>query len=137
MKNKIIKDKTKNLFFKQRNDGKFFSNATEFVVRVTRNNLFLLVRSLEGELLAWTSNGRPEFTYSRVLNSHTMDRMAQPLLSFLRMHKLWVLKIIVRTNYRIGALLRSMRRWKIYCWKIDYDIRIPFNGCRGRKTRRL
>lgn len=41
-----------NVFFNKKSNNSVASRATEFVIRVTRNNLFLLVRSQEGELLA-------------------------------------------------------------------------------------
>lgn len=52
MQETIKLETPKNIFFSKRREDDAMSNATEFVIRVTRNNLFLMIRSLEGELLA-------------------------------------------------------------------------------------
>lgn len=53
MKNQINNETiSTNVFLSQLREGALSGRAAEFVIRVTKNNLFLLIRSQEGELLA-------------------------------------------------------------------------------------
>lgn len=110
--------------------------AVKLILRQTPNNFFISVNKLNGHLIAWTSFYRPVFSHFKVLNDYVLDRLAQSLLPVIKANKMWIWSLNVRTEKRIKLLLRSLKRWKIYCHEIFYDYRTPYNGCRGKKVRR-
>lgn len=111
--------------------------AVKLVLRQTPNNFFVSITHLNGQMLAWTSFSRPTFSHFKVLNEYVLGRVAQSIFPAIKAKRAWIWSVNVRTTKKIRSMVQAISRWKIYVREIFYDYRTPYNGCRGKKTRRL
>jgi ribosomal protein S11 len=60
-----------------------------------------------------------------------------PIFSIIKVKNYVLAEVRLQTTKNLKPLMRALRRWNVTCRKIRYDLRIPYNGCRGKKPRRV
>lgn len=107
-------------------------------VHTTLNNTIINLATAEGNVLAWASAGSLGFKGSRRSTSYAAQSVAEKIGKECLARQLGVLHVKFKgVGYGKESSLRGLQSLGLQIVKIEDKTRMPFNGCRPPKRRRV
>lgn len=109
-----------------------------FHVFATFNNNMITMTDMKGDTVAWASAGMLGFKGARRSTSYAAQMTAEHIAKLAKKMGVTGAQVTVRGvgNGRDSAI-RAIYKAEIDIFSISYDSRVPHNGCRPRKRRRV
>jgi len=107
-------------------------------VHTTLNNTIISLTTLEGDVLAWASSGSLGFKGSRRSTSYAAQAVAEKIGKECLNKNFDLIHVRFKgLGYGKESSLRGLQTLGIRIIKIEDKTRMPFNGCRPPKRRRV
>lgn len=109
-----------------------------FHVFSTFNNNMVTMTDMKGDVVAWSSAGMHGFKGARRSTSYAAQITAEHLARVAKKMGVAGAQVFIRGigNGR-DAAVRAIHKAEIEIFSISYNPRVPHNGCRPRKKRRV
>lgn len=139
-KKAIIKKSHFHIIIKNRKTKTFFRVAIIRVLR-RRSNIFVILEDLQGKTIICKSSGSAGIvgTKRRKRVPQVIENIFKVIYPYIKLYSITRLRIVLNTRFNacFYILLRSLEFYGIKVDGCRIYRRIAFNGCKGRKIRRI
>jgi ribosomal protein S11 len=124
-----------------KNSGLKFKSTGVIRLLRRKTNIFVILEDLKGKLIVCRTSGTAGIVGSkrRKRTPQAIESIFNVLYPYLKVYTIKLVKLIINTrvNSCYFTLLRLLANYRIRVGRVSVHRKVAFNGCKGRKIRRI